>query len=67
MFALPVAVAVSDTTADPERAVAGARRLIEVEGVHAIVGPNSSAASLRIAERVTGPAGIPIVVLQIVS
>ena len=44
VFALPVAVAVGDTTANPETAVAEARRLIEVEGVHAIVGPNSSAA-----------------------
>ena len=61
MFALPVAVAVGDTTANPERAAAEARRLTEVEGVHAIVGPNSSAASLRIAERVTGPAGVPTV------
>ena len=61
VFALPVAVAVGDATANPETAVAEARRLIEVEGVHAIVGPNSSAASLRIAERVTGPAGVPTV------
>ena len=61
VFALPVAVAVGDTTANPETAVAEARRLIEVEGVHAIVGPNSSAASLRIAERVTGPAGVPTI------
>ena len=61
VFALPVAVAVGDTTANPETAVAEARRLIEVEGVHAIVGPNSSAASLRIAERVIGSAGVPTV------
>ena len=61
VFGLPVAVAVGDTTSNPETAVAEARRLIEVEGVHAIVGPNSSAASLPIAERVTGPAGVPTV------
>ena len=57
VFGLPVGVAIGDTTADPETAVAEARRLIEVESVHAIVGPNSSAASLPIAERVIGPGG----------
>ena len=61
VLGLPVAVAVSDTTADPETAVAEARRLIEVEGVHAIVGPNSSANALPIVERVSGPAGVPTI------
>ena len=36
-----------------------ARRLLEDEGVHAIVGPNSSAASLRVAEELIGPASVP--------
>ena len=61
VLGLPVTVVVGDTTADPEKAVAEARRLIEVEGVHAIVGPNSSANSLPIAESVIGPAGVPTV------
>ena len=61
VFGLPVATVVGDTTADPERAVAEARRLVEAEGVHAIVGPNASAHALPIAERVIGPAGIPTV------
>ena len=61
VFGLPVAVAIGDTTADPETAVAEARRLIEVESVHAIVGPNSSAASLPIAERVIDPGGVPTI------
>ena len=61
VFGLPVAAVVGDTTADPERAVAEARRLVEAEGVHAIVGPNASAHALPIAERVIGPAGIPTV------
>ena len=61
VLGLSVATATGDTTADPETAVAEARRLIEVERVHAIVGPNSSAASLPIAERVIGPAGVPTV------
>ena len=61
VFGLPVETAVGDTTADPETAVAVARRLVEVDGVHAIVGPNASANALPIAEQVTGPAGIPTV------
>ena len=61
VFGRPVTVAMGDTTADPNEAVAQARRLVEVEGVHAIVGPNSSANALPIAERVTGPAGVPTI------
>ena len=61
VFGLPVAAAIGDSTADPEEAVAAARHLVEVDGVHAIVGPNASANALPIAERVIGPAGIPTV------
>ena len=61
VFGLPVTIAIGDATADPEKAVAAARRLVEVEGVHAIVGPNASASALPVAERVIGPAAIPTV------
>ena len=61
VFGLPVTAAVADATADPEKAVAAARRLVEVEGVHAIVGPNASASALPVAERVIRPAAIPTV------
>ena len=61
VFGLTVTVAVADATADSEKAVAAARRLVEVEGVHAIVGPNASASALPVAERVIGPAAIPTV------
>ena len=61
VFGQPVTTAMGDTTADPEEAVAQARRLVEVEGVHAIVGPNSSANALVIAEHVIGPAGVPTI------
>ena len=61
VLGLPVTVAVADATADPEKAVAAARHLVEVEGVHAIVGPNASASALPVAERVIGPAAIPTV------
>ena len=59
VFGVPVTVAVADATADPEKAVAAARRLVKVDGVHAIVGPSASA--LPVAERVIGPAAIPTV------
>ena len=61
VFGLPVTVAIGDATAEPETAVAAARRLVEVEGVHAIVGPNASVNALPVAERVIGPAAIPTV------
>ena len=61
VFGIPVEVAVGDTTRDPTVAVEAARRLIEEEGVHALVGPSSSANTLPVAERVAGPAGIPLI------
>ena len=61
VFGLPVTVAVADATADPKKAVAASRHLVEVEGVHAIVGPNASASALPVAERVIGPAAVPTV------
>ena len=61
VFGQPVTVAVGDATSGPEKAVAAARRLVEVEGVHAIVGPNASVSALPVAERVSGPAAIPTV------
>ena len=61
VFGRPVEFVVGDSTLDPEKAVAEARRLVEDEGVHAIVGPTSSGNALAVVERVTGPAGIPTV------
>lgn len=57
----PVTGITADATSDPQAAVAAAWHLIEVEGVHAIVGPNASSAALPIAETVAGPAGIPLI------
>ena len=51
----------ADSTRDPEQGVEAARRLVETEGVHAIVGPTASAVSLPVAETVTGPAGVPTI------
>ena len=61
VFGVPVESAAGDTTRDPMVAVEAARRLIEDEKVHAIVGPSSSANTLSVAERVAGPAGIPLI------
>ena len=52
---------VADATGDPSAAVEAARRLVEVEGVHAIVGPNASAAALPVSEGVSGPLRIPTI------
>ena len=48
---------------EPLLGVEGARRLVEIEGVHAIVGPLASAVTLPVAESVTGPSRIPQIAL----
>ena len=57
----PVEVVVGDTALDPTQATEEARRLIEVEGVHAIVGPLASSITLAIVESVAADAGIPVI------
>ncbi len=57
----PVRSVAMDAPRDLEIALASARALVEEEGVHAIVGPNSSAASLPVAETITGLAQIPTI------
>ncbi len=59
VFGRPVEFVIGDTNTDPTIAVEEARRMIEIEGVHVIVGAHASANTLAIAESVTGPAGIP--------
>ena len=61
VFGRPVETAVGDTALDPDTAVAEARRLIQDEGVHALVGPSTSANALPVAERVAGPARVPLI------
>ncbi|MXW26350.1 MAG: ABC transporter substrate-binding protein [Dehalococcoidia bacterium] len=56
VFGQPVEIAEGDTLNPAEEA----RRLIEEEGVHAIVGPNSSADSLLVLE-VAVPAGVLVI------
>ena len=61
VWGMPVELAVGDTALDPTIAVEEARRLIEVEGVHGLVGPMSSAMALAVAESVSGSARIPTI------
>ncbi len=56
----PVEGVTRDATRHPGPAVEAAQGLLE-EGVHAIVGPNASAAALAVVEEVTGPAAIPTI------
>ena len=51
----------ADATGDPSTAVRVARHLVEAEGVHAIVGPNASAAALPVSQEVSASLGIPTI------
>ena len=51
----------ADATGDPSTAVRVARHLVEVEGVHAIVGPNASASALPVSQDVSASLGIPTI------
>ena len=57
----PVETVSRDSTQDPAVAAEEARRMIEDDGVHALVGPNTSANALAVVEQVTGPAGVPTI------
>lgn len=61
VFGLDVESAVADATGDPAIAVEVARRLVEQEGVHAIVGPNASSAALPVAQGISGALGVPTI------
>ena len=56
----PVEGVTGDATRSPGPAAEAARVLVEA-GVHAIVGPNASAAALAVIEAVSGPEGIPTI------
>ncbi|MYE05958.1 MAG: amino acid ABC transporter substrate-binding protein, partial [Chloroflexi bacterium] len=59
VFGQPVEFVIGDTNTDPTIAIEEARRMIEIEGAHVIVGAHSSTNSLAVAESITGPAGVP--------
>jgi branched-chain amino acid transport system substrate-binding protein len=54
----PIELVQGDSASAPQQAVEEARRLIELEGVSAIVGPAGSGEVLPVAESVTGPGGV---------
>ena len=50
-----------DSALNATQGVEEARRLVEIEGVHAIVGPLSSTVTLAVSASVTADAGIPVI------
>ena len=61
VLGMPVIGVVADATGDPDTAVEEATRLVDEEGVHAIVGPNASSASLPVAEKISASHRIPTI------
>ena len=57
----PVELVTGDSAAEPNTAVEEARRLIEIEGVHAIVGPLTSGSTIQVTEAVSAASGVPII------
>ncbi len=53
-----IEIVTGDTATDPSQGVTEATRLVEIEGVQAILGALSSGVSLPIVESVTGPSNI---------
>lgn len=53
-----IEIVTGDTATDPTQGVSEATRLIEVEGVNAIIGALASGVTLPVAESVTGPGNI---------
>ncbi len=54
----PVELIQADDGTAPQQSVEEARRLVEIEGVSAIVGPAGSGQALQVIESVTAPAGV---------
>lgn len=54
----PVELVQGDTATSDAQGVQEARRLIDIEGVHAIVGAAASGVTLPVAESVTGPSNV---------
>lgn len=61
VFGQDVLLASADDGTLPEQGQAEARRLIDVEGVHAIVGALSSAVTQAVAENVASPANVVVI------
>jgi len=57
----PVELVRGDTATSPQQAVEEARRLIDIEGVDAMVGPAGSGEALQVVESVAGPDGVLVI------
>jgi len=57
----PIQFVQADDGTNPQQAVEEARRLIDVEGVHVIIGPAASGVTLQVVESVTAPERILVV------
>ena len=57
----PVQGVAADATGDPATAAEVALRLVEVDGVHGIVGPNASSAALPVAQSISAALEIPTI------
>ncbi len=55
----PVEIVYGDTETNPTAAVEAARKLVDVDQVHAVIGAAASSSSLAVAEAVTIPKGVP--------
>ncbi len=55
---MPIELVRADSATSPQQSVEEARRLIEVEGVNAIIGPAGSGSTLQVVEGVTGSADV---------
>ena len=55
---MPIELVRGDSATSPQQSVEEARRLVEVEGVNAIIGPAGSGSTLQVVEAVTGPSSI---------
>jgi len=51
----PIEIVTGDDATDPSQGVSEATRLVQIEGVHAIIGALASGVTLPVAESVTGP------------
>lgn len=54
----PIEIVQGDSATAPQQSVEEARRLIEIEGVSALIGPAGSGTTLQVAESVTVPASV---------
>ncbi|MCC6312597.1 MAG: ABC transporter substrate-binding protein [Thermomicrobiales bacterium] len=57
----PVELIRADSATSPQQSVEEARRLIDIEGVDAIIGPAGSGSTLQVVESVTGPEGVVVI------